>query len=77
MLLEKTFESLLDCKEIKPVNLKEINPKYSLKERMRWLDSITDSVDTILSQLQEIVKDREVWHAAVHGAAKSRTQLNN
>ena len=77
VLLEKTFESLLDCKEIKPVNLKEINPKHSLKERMRWLDSITDSVDTILSQLQEIVKDRKVWHAAVHGAAKSRTQLKN
>ena len=73
MLLEKTFESLLDCKEIKPVNLKEINPKYSLKERMRWLDSITDSVDTILSQLQEIAKDREVRHAAVHGAAESDT----
>ena len=43
------------------------------QQRMRWLDSITDSVDMNLSKLQKIVKDREAWHAAVLGAAKSQT----
>ena len=46
-------------------------------ERMRWLDSITHKMDMNLSKLQEIVKDREAWRAAVHGAVKSRTQLSN
>ena len=44
---------------------------------MRWLGGITDTMDVNLGKLQEMVRDREVWHAAVHGAAKSRTQLGN
>ena len=46
------------------------------KQRMRWLDSISNLMDMTLSKLQKMVKDREVWHAAVHGVAKSQTQLS-
>ena len=109
VVLEKTLESPLQCKEIKPVNPKGNQPwicigkmlklqylatwckelthwiKPWLSERlraeegdrMRWCVAVIDSMDISLSKLQEIVRDREAWHTAVHRVAKSWTQLSN
>ena len=57
--------------------LGKVEGRRRQQQRIRWLDSITESISMNLSKLLEIVKDRGAWHAAVHGAAKSQTQLSD